>query len=62
MGRCNQSKGTSMKAREVFHALMSSKGYTYSDLSMDGDKYNNPAMQTKWNYFIAGWEMRGVCD
>jgi hypothetical protein len=39
---------------------MSSKGYTYSDLSMDGDKYINPAMQTKLNYFIAGWEMRGV--
>jgi len=51
-----------MKSREVFHALMSSKGYAYSDLSMDGDKYINPAMQTKWNYFIAGWEMRGVCD
>jgi hypothetical protein len=51
-----------MKSREVFHALMSSKGYTYSDLSMNGDKYINPAMQTKWNYFIAGWEMRGVCD
>ena len=49
-----------MKARQVFHALMSSKGYTYSDLSMDGDKYINPSMQTKWNYFIAGWEMRGV--
>jgi hypothetical protein len=51
-----------MKARQVFHALMSSKGYTYSDLSMDGDKYTNPAMQGRWNYFIAGWEMRGVCD
>ena len=51
-----------MKSREVFHALMSSKGYTYSDLSMDGDKYINPAMQQRWNYFLAGWEMRGVCD
>jgi hypothetical protein len=51
-----------MKARQVFHALMSSKGYTETDLAMSDDKYNNPAMQTKWNYFIAGWEMRGVCD
>jgi hypothetical protein len=49
-----------MKARQVFHALMSSKGYTEADLAMSDDKYNNPAMQTKWNYFIAGWEMRGV--
>ena len=49
-----------MKSREVFHALMSSKGYTYSDLSMDGDKYSVAAMQMRWNYFLLGWEMRGV--
>ena len=48
-----------MKARQVFTALMASKGYTSDDLSMDGDKYTNPAMQGRWNYFIAGWEMRG---
>jgi hypothetical protein len=28
-----------MKARKVFHALMSSKGYTDADLAMTGDKY-----------------------
>ena len=49
-----------MKARQVFHALMSSKGYTEDDLAMSGDKYISPAMQGRWNYFIAGWEMRGV--
>ena len=49
-----------MKARKVFHALMSSKGYTDADLAMTGDKYTNPAMQGRWNYFLAGWEMRGV--
>lgn len=49
-----------MKARTVFHALMASKGYTTDDLAMNGDKYVNPNMQTRWNYFIAGWEMRGV--
>ena len=49
-----------MKARKVFHALMSSKGYTDADLAMNGDKYTNAAMQGRWNYFIAGWEMRGV--
>ena len=49
-----------MKARKVFHALMSSKGYTEADLSMSGDKYVVPAMQGRWNYFLAGWEMRGV--
>ena len=49
-----------MKARKVFHALMASKGYTDADLAMDGDKYTNPAMQGRWNYFLAGWEMRGT--
>ena len=54
------TQGEKMKARRVFHALMSSKGYTDADLSMTGDKYTNPAMQGRWNYFLAGWEMRGV--
>jgi hypothetical protein len=49
-----------MKARKVFHALMASKGYTDTELSMIGDKYVYPAMQNRWNYFLAGWEMRGV--
>ena len=49
-----------MKARKVFHALMSSKGYTESDLEMLRDKYIHVAMQQRWNYFLAGWEMRGV--
>lgn len=49
-----------MKARKVFHALMASKGYTESDLEMLRDKYIHVAMQGRWNYFIAGWEMRGV--
>jgi len=48
-----------MKARQVFTALMASKGYTESDLAMSGDKYDVPAMQGRWNYFLLGWEMRG---
>jgi hypothetical protein len=51
-----------MRPEKIFHAVMRSRGYTDDDLSMDGDKYTNPAMQGRWNYFIAGWEMRGVCD
>ena len=49
-----------MKARQVFTALMASKGFTNADLAMSSDKYINPAMQGRWNYFLAGWEMRGV--
>ena len=49
-----------MKARQVFIALMASKGYTGVDLAMDNDKYSVAAMQMRWNYFLLGWEMRGV--
>jgi len=49
-----------MKARQVFIALMASKGYTDADLAMVGDKYKIPAIQGRWNYFLAGWELRGV--
>jgi hypothetical protein len=49
-----------MKARQVFIALMTGKGYADADLAMSGDKYVVPAMQGRWNYFLAGWEMRGV--
>jgi hypothetical protein len=49
-----------MKARQVFTALMASKGFTNADLAMSGNKYTNSAMQGRWNYFLAGWEMRGV--
>lgn len=60
MGRCNQSKGTSMKARKVFIALMTGKGYAESELEWDGEKFANQNMTTRWNYFLLGWEMRGV--
>jgi hypothetical protein len=46
------------KAQQVFEAMMRSKGHT--DLSKTKDRYNVPALQTRWNYFLMGWEMRGV--
>ena len=49
-----------MKARQVFHALMASKGYTPEDLVWDGKKFVNTSITTRWNYFLLGWEMRGV--
>ena len=51
-----------MKARQVFIALMTGKGYTQDELHWDGKKFTNSAITTRWNYFLAGWEMRGVCD
>jgi hypothetical protein len=49
-----------MKAEKVFMALMRSKGYIDEDFKMEKGRYTNPAMQQRWNYFLAGWEMRGA--
>ena len=49
-----------MKARQVFHALMASKGFTDEDFKMNKGRYVNQAMQGRWSYFLAGWEMRGA--
>ena len=46
------------KAQQVFEAMMRSKGYR--DLSKTKDRYNVPTLQTRWNYFLMGWEMRSV--
>jgi len=49
-----------MKARQVFIALMTGKGYTEEQLVWDGKRFTNPAVANRWAYFLAGWEMRGV--
>ena len=49
-----------MKSRTVFMALMRGKGYAESELVWDGEKFTNQNMTTRWNYFLLGWEMRGV--
>jgi len=49
-----------MKSREVFMALMVGKGYAPEDLTWDGKKFVNTNITTRWNYFLLGWEMRGV--
>jgi hypothetical protein len=46
------------KAQQVFEAMMRAKGYT--DFSETKGRYNVLALQTRWNYFLLGWEMRGV--
>jgi hypothetical protein len=46
------------QAQKVFEALMRTKGHT--DLSQVNGRYLNASMQTRWNYFQMGWEMREV--
>jgi hypothetical protein len=47
------------KARMVFESLMRAKGYEDFSQSETG-KYLVAALQIRWNYFLLGWEMRGV--
>ena len=46
------------QAQKVFEAMMRAKGHT--DFNKVKDRYEIPALQTRWNYFLLGWEMRGV--
>jgi hypothetical protein len=49
-----------MRPEKIFHAVMRSRGYTDDDFKMEKGRYANPAMQSRWNYFLLGWEMRGA--
>jgi len=49
-----------MRPEKIFHAVMRSKGYIDDDFKMEKGRYINSNMQTRWNYFLAGWEMRGA--
>jgi hypothetical protein len=45
--------------RQVFEALMKANGY--EDLSKsERGHYSVPTVQTRWKYFLLGWEMRGL--
>ena len=46
------------QAQKIFEAMMRAKGYT--DFSQSKGKYTNPSVVMRWNYFLLGWEMRGV--
>lgn len=46
------------KAQTVFEAIMRTRGH--EDFSQRKGRYVNMSLQTRWNYFQMGWEMRGV--
>lgn len=46
---------------EVFEAVMRANGYAEDELHRnDKGTYANPSVQTRWKYFLLGWEMRGL--
>ena len=46
------------QAQKVFEAMMVAKGYI--ELKQTKGRYNSPAVQVRWNYFLLGWQLRGV--
>ena len=46
------------KAQEMFEALMFAR--CYSDFEQVKGRYVNPNTQTRWNYFLMGWQLRGT--
>lgn len=45
--------------RTVFEAVMRGNGYT--DFAKDEKgKYISSSLQTRWQYFLFGWEMRSL--
>ena len=44
-------------ARKAFEAFMQTKGIT---LVWTGTKYNTTNTQTKWRYFLMGWNMKEI--
>lgn len=46
------------QAQKIFEAIMRTKGYT--DFTQVKDRYANTNLQTRWNYFLMGWEMSRV--
>lgn len=45
--------------RATFEAIMRSNGITDFAKTTKGH-YKLPSVQTRWKYFLLGWEMRGV--
>jgi hypothetical protein len=60
-GKCNwcgEREVNMTQEQKVFEALMTAKGYT--DFTQVKGRYVNPGVQTRWNYFQLGWQLRGV--
>jgi hypothetical protein len=44
------------QCQKMFEALMRTKGHT--DFAQKNSRYINLNLQTRWNYFRTGWEMK----
>lgn len=46
-----------MNARQAFEKMMQTKNI---EVFWDGKKYNTANIQTKWRYFLMGWNMKEI--
>lgn len=46
------------EARKVFETILKANGHT--NFEIKNNKYIAPAMQTRWKYFLMGWQMKGL--
>jgi len=46
------------QAQKVFESIMRTKGHDNFD--KHNNKYVNPGLQVRWNYFQLGWSMKEV--
>ena len=46
-------------AQKEFEAVMRSSGHKNFRKTPTG-KYEVPSLQTRWKYFLLGWELRGT--
>lgn len=51
-----------MQAHKIFEIMMKGNGYTDEDLTRKDNGYFNPNVQTRWRYFLMGWEMRCIYE
>lgn len=49
-----------MKPQVIFETMMRANGYSEQDLKKNKTRYLSPSVQTRWKYFLMGWEMRGL--
>lgn len=48
------------EAQKVFETLMRGNGYSPDQLKRKDQGYALTSIQTRWKYFLLGWEMRGL--
>ena len=49
-----------IEAQKVFETLMKANGYSKEELKRKNQGYVSNTVQTRWKYFLLGWEMRGL--